>query len=182
VTKVTAWARPRWVRGAPASRRAFAGAGGQGRGHAGNDAALDAGLAAGFQLLAASAEDEGVAALEPHDGQAVQGEGDQHRVDLVLGVRMAQLALGHRDPPRRLGRQVQDLVGDQAVMDHHVGGLQGLERLEGQQFRVARPRAHQPDSPGGPGRFPAQDHKAIGPLRSRLTIRHRISFSNNDWA
>jgi hypothetical protein len=123
--------------------RARAGRGGQGGGDAGHDRALDAGRAAGGQLLAAAAEQERVAALQAHDGQAVQGQGDQQLVDVVLRQGVARLALGDVDPPRRDGRQVEDLVGDQAVMHDHVGGLQGLQRLDRQQFGIAGTGAHQ---------------------------------------
>ena len=79
MTKVTAWARPRWVSGAPAAARCR-----QGRGDAGHHVALDAGGAAGLQLLAAAAEHERIAALQPHHLQALAGEGDQQLVDVVL--------------------------------------------------------------------------------------------------
>src|SRR5947209_2346924 len=82
----------------------------KGRGHARDDVAGDAGRPAGFQLLAAAAEDERVAALQPHHLQPLAGEGHQHPVDLVLAVGMARLALGHADPPRGGRGEVQDLV------------------------------------------------------------------------
>jgi hypothetical protein len=131
-------------RAAMGQGRAGAGAGGQGRGDAGHHMALDARFAAGQQLLAATAEQERVAALQAHDVQAVQGQRHDQLVDVVLRQGVARLALGDVDPAGADGRQVEDLVGNQAVMHHHIGGAQGVEGAEGQEVRIAGTGADQP--------------------------------------
>ena len=78
-TTVKSAATPRCVSGMPASAGP-----GQRRADAGHDRHRHAGLGAGQPLLPAAAEDERVAALEPHDVRALPGAVDQHGVDLVL--------------------------------------------------------------------------------------------------
>ena len=67
------------------------GGGGDPGGDPGDDLELDPGLAQGLALLAAAAEDEGVAALEPDDALPLAGGLDQPLVDLLLR---------HRGPAR----------------------------------------------------------------------------------
>ena len=131
---------------------------------------VTAALAAGAN--AGAAEDERIAALQADHVQPLLGECDQHPVDLVLGVGMARLALGDADATGRDRRQVEDFIGDQAVMDDDLGGLQRLERLEGQQLGIAGPRAHQPDRPGRATARPAQDDEALAALVFGLAVRH----------
>ena len=57
----------------------------EGRGHAGHDLERNAGVGQRFGLFAAAAEDERIAALEAHDGEAAARALDQHGADLVLG-------------------------------------------------------------------------------------------------
>lgn len=123
--------------------RAGTGRGGQGRGDARYDMALDASLAAGRKLLAATAKQERITALQAHDGQAFQRQGDQQLIDVILRQGVARLALGHVDAAGAGRREIQDFGRDQPVMHDNVGGLQNLEGLDGQQIRIARPRAHQ---------------------------------------
>jgi hypothetical protein len=159
VTKVTAWADPRWVSGAPAD-------------HVAGDSRLTRRL----QLFAAAAEDERIAALQAHDVQPFLGEGHQHAVDFVLAVGVPRLALGHRNPPRRRRGQVEDLVGDQAVMHHDLGALQRLERLDRQQLRITGAGAHQPDRAGPGERGAAQGHQALSRLRPDIAVGHGLKL------
>jgi hypothetical protein len=108
-------------------------------------------IASGGQLLAAPAEDEGIPALQPNDLEPLKGQADDQAIDVVLRQGVAALALGDIDQLRRGRRQGEDPVGDQAVMDHHLGGGDDPRGLDGQQVRIARTCAHQPD-PARPGR------------------------------
>ncbi len=124
--------------------RAGAGRGGQGGGDAGDDLAGDSRRAAFFQLLAAAAEDERVAALEPDNIESLKRERHQQAVDVVLRQGVAVLALGHVDQPRVRRGHGEDFRGDQAVMHDHPGRRDQPRGLEGQQLRIARTGAHQP--------------------------------------
>ena len=50
-------------------------------------------------------------------------------------------------------------------MNNDISRLDGPERLEGEEVRIARPRAHQPDGARRPGliALSAQNHQTIGP-------------------
>ncbi len=69
---------------------------------------LHARCAAGLQLLAAAAEQEGIAALQPHHHQPFQGQGHEQTINIVLRQDVARLALAHIDQPRIGPRQVQN--------------------------------------------------------------------------
>ncbi len=140
--------------------RAGRSAGGQGGGDAGNDLRLDTGRAAGSELLAATAEDEGIAALETDDGQALLGEADQQLVDIVLRQGVARLALGHIDQASVGRSQIENFAGDEAVMDDDVGGSDDAGGLDGQQVGIARAGPDQPDHAGLRGAA-IQRHKAL---------------------
>ena len=101
-------------------------------------------------LLAAPAKQERIAALETDDLAPVAGEADQQGIDLGLGNGMTFGLFADTDPgcPRR--NQRHDLVGDQPIVDHHVGFVQQTAGLEGQEFGVARPGTHEVDD-GGTG-------------------------------
>ena len=86
-------------------RRARGGGGGQRRGDAGDDPAVHARGAAGFELIATATEDERIAALQANDGQALERKGDQHAVDFVLGVGVTGFAFGDADPARGRRRE-----------------------------------------------------------------------------
>ena len=102
MTNATAEAASRWVTGMPA----YAGAATPG-GHARHDLERHARGAQRLGLLAAAAEHERVAALEPHDPLAGLPELDQQRVDVLLRHRdvarlladVAQLGVRRARPP-----------------------------------------------------------------------------------
>src|SRR2546425_10203939 len=120
-----------------------------GGGHARHDLERDPRARQRLRLLAAPAEDEGVAALEPHDTPPAPRVTDEERVDARLGqrVRAARLAREDATRPRRLGEETPI---HQAVVDDDVGAAQELEAAHGDQPRVAgagtderhRPYAH----------------------------------------
>src|SRR3546814_3376932 len=66
------------------------------RGDAGDDFAGHARFARGLELFAAAAEDEGVAAFQPHDLLAGERLADEQFVDRFLLRRMAAALLGDR--------------------------------------------------------------------------------------
>ena len=108
------------------------------------------------ELLAAAAEDERVAALEPHDALAVAGEGDEQRVDRVLrhGVVAGQLAdvddLG-RQHDALGGEPVEHAARAEPVGDDDVGGLERAQAAEGEQAGVAGSGADERDLAGRGG-------------------------------
>ena len=99
-------------------------------------------------LLAAAPEDEGVAALEPQHPPALAGETHEQAVDLLLLHRVPVGVLAGVDPVRVPAHQIEDLVGDEAVVDHHVGLLEEAHGAKAEQIRIAGPRPHQKDLAG----------------------------------
>jgi hypothetical protein len=93
---------------------------GQARGDAVDDLDLDAGGAQVLHLLAAAAEDEGVAALEAHDGLAF-ARGHHHQLlDEGLRRALAAAALAHVHDARALGAAMATTVGADEVVDQHA--------------------------------------------------------------
>src|SRR5581483_677494 len=99
----------------------------------------DAGVCERERLLASPTEDERVAALQTHDLVSPPAERDQQRVDLVLVVRVA----GNED--RILAGLGDELLRDQPVVHEHVALADELEPANGDQARVAGPRADEVD-------------------------------------
>jgi len=110
--------------------------------HARNDFEWQPGPGQRLSLLAAPAEDEWVPTLEPHHGPAEPCLRHQDLVDLLLRHRMAIGLFPHVDPlcMRRLG---QKRPRDQPVVHDHTGPAQTCQPPDGDQARIARPRANQ---------------------------------------
>ena len=100
-------------------------------------------------LFAASPEDEGVAALQPHHPLAALRPFDEQRVDIGLPVSRFSRSLAHVDQLRILRGVSQQPTVDEPVIDDHVGRFEIATPLDRQQFRVARPRAYEYDPPDG---------------------------------
>ena len=81
----------------------------------------DAGLRQREGLLAASAEEEGVAAFETHDQGAGLRPIYQDVVDLVLAHSRVSTGLSDVYQLRVLGRSVEEPGVDETVVDDHVG-------------------------------------------------------------
>ena len=129
-------------------RQADRGGTAQRRGDAGHDIDRDACSLERRLLLAAAAEDIGIAALEAHDMPAGLGFSDQDRVDFALLGRGLVGRLADRDADR-IAAGISRIAGpDQAVMDDDVGLLQLALRLERQKLRIAGARAHERDAAG----------------------------------
>jgi len=109
------------------------------RRHTGDDLEVDARLRERECLLAAAAEDERVASLQPDDLVAPAGERDEKRVDLVLLVRVARNEDG-------VGSSLADeLVGDEPVVDEDVAGADEREAMDRDQPGIARAGADEVD-------------------------------------
>ena len=122
-----------------------AGDGGDGdrAGQARDDRDRDAGLAAGEHLLVAAAEDEVVAALEPHHPLAGQRALDDQPVDLLLLGRAAARQLGDVDQLDVGGQLAEQLARREPVGDDDVGLHQRLAAGDRDQLGVAGPAADQ---------------------------------------
>ena len=101
-----------------------------------------------FQLLAAAAENEGVAALEADDAPVFLGQLDQEIVDFVLGQGvLGGFLAGVDDLGAGLG-QVQDAVADEMVINQDIRLADEAGRPQGQQIGVAGAAANQIDGAG----------------------------------
>ena len=91
-------------------------------------------------LFAAAAEDERVAALEPHDLTAPPRRTNHQRVNRALRQRVPARTFADEEalrPPC----EPQDALVDERIVQHEVGPAQPRERLACEQGRVAGPRA-----------------------------------------
>ena len=141
-------------------------------GDAGDDADRDAVADQGLRLLAAAAEDEGVAPLQPQHPTARAGQVDQPQRDVALQGRGLAAALAGEDALGSRSGPVQQRRVHQRVVDDDIGLPQRVQPVQRHQPRIARPRAAEPDPAGqqfGPvaagknGRF---GHSALMPQRS----------------
>ena len=98
-----------------------------------------------LRFLAAAAEQEGIAALQPDDPAAAARQTDQQGVDLRLRHMMVARDLAGEDPHGSGRDQRQDRLGDKLVVDNHIGRLQDAQRLQRQQLRVTRAGADEVD-------------------------------------
>ena len=107
----------------------------------------DAGLRQRQGFLAATAEHEGIAALEPDHAASPARVLDQPRVDLDLGQAVAAGALAREEPERAGRRLVEQGRVDEAIVDDHVGPAQGIEPAHRHEPGIARARADEVDAP-----------------------------------
>ena len=117
---------------------------GYGCAHAGNDLDGHAGCGERQCFLAAAAEDERVAALEPHDPLAAERAPDHHALDRLLRDRVPAGALAHVRPTG-LRRVLQGRAIDERVVQDEIRFLKPLDRFDGQQLGVAGACANQRD-------------------------------------
>ena len=96
-----------------------------------------------LQLFAAAAKYKGVAALEPHHALACLGLLYQQAVDGLLPHGALPGPLAHEYFFGFAAHKLQHLFGYQCVVQHHIGLLDALQRLEGQQACIARASANQ---------------------------------------
>src|SRR5690606_16773211 len=101
-----------------------------------------------LQLLAAAAENEGIAALQPAYALALLGEPDQQRIDLLLrDVRCAR-RLAYIDALRIAPREIEHLPRHEAVVQHDIRILQRAQSPQGEQTRITRPCTDEHDLTG----------------------------------
>jgi hypothetical protein len=114
------------------------------RGDAGDDAEGNAGGGERQRLLAAAAEDEGIAALEAQHPFALSRQPNEPLGDVGLLLRGFSAALSGVFE-RGAGRgKAEDTLVHQGVVDDRVRPPQRMEGEEREQPRIARPRADQP--------------------------------------
>ena len=119
---------------------------GDGGGDAGHYLKGDARPLEGLDLLAPPAEDEGVATLQADHRVPRLGQGDERLGDVLLGGGVAAQPLAHVEL-LGLGRDgVQQLRGDEVVVDHRVTGLEQPVPPEGDPLGGAAPSPHQIDA------------------------------------
>ncbi len=147
------------------------------RGDAGHDAERDARAGQRQRLLAAAAEDEGIAALEAQHALPGARQADESLGNVRLLRRRLAAALPGIVERRARPRQLQNARVDQRIVDDGVGVLQRVQRQQRQQPRIARPRPHQPHRPRREIRQVERErdgiarHDAAQPTR-RLRMRH----------
>ena len=121
------------------------GYGGQSRGDAVDDLDFNSGGMQMLDFLAATAKNERIAALEPHDVFTFP-RGDQHQFfDKSLRRGLAAAALADVNDARAGTGKRNDFVADQVVDKKHGGALDRLEGFEGEQFRIAGACAYEGD-------------------------------------
>jgi hypothetical protein len=134
-------------------RDAGVGGAGQGRGDARDDLEGNAVRGQHFEFLAAAAEHEGVAALQAHHRAARARMLEHEPVDARLRGCMRVGAAGRAglladvDQLGVAAHAREHVGGDQAVVQHHVGLREHAQRAQGEQARVARPRADEDHPP-----------------------------------
>src|SRR5580658_269537 len=112
---------------------------------AGDDLEWDVGPAQRFDFFATSAEDEGVSALQADDAQSGIGEGYHQKIDFFLYDLFLSAALADVMHLSLHRNEFQDFGSNQVVVQNGIGRAQDTQRLQGEQFRVARSRAHKVD-------------------------------------
>ena len=117
------------------------------------------------RLLAPAAEDERVAALEPHHPLSRRAVLDQQRADLLLRHQVVAAPLARVDHQRVRPRVLQQLLGDEPVVHNDVGRPQQRQPLGRNEAGVARTRAHQRDFSRA-AHAPASVSSADAPSRS----------------
>ncbi len=104
--------------------------------HPRHDLIRDPGLGQGERLFSAAAEDERIAALEPHDGLTGFCRAHQQSVDCLLGRRVSGGFLSYVDQLCRRHAHLEHLGGDKMVVDHDVSLPKDPLTLDGQQSRI----------------------------------------------
>ena len=97
------------------------------------------------RLLSAATEDERVAALQTHHRTPRPAVLDKARVDLVLRHRHALGRLAGVDQEGVGGREIEQWLTGQPVVDEHVGALDESSPAHRDQPRIARARADEVD-------------------------------------
>ena len=146
------------------------GGGGQSGGDPGDHPEGDPRPGQGLALLAAPAEEEGVAALEANHPLPRPGLLGQDAVDLLLGHRVAAGVLAHVDFLRAGWDEGQNPLPHQPVIHHNLGALQGCRPARVSSpaspgpapTRMTSPVIPRPLSSAGPAPSPASRARPPG--------------------
>ena len=115
---------------------------GDGGGDARHDLERDALFLEQQALLAAAPEDEGIAALESHDGLALLRLRREQRADVLLAHRVMGGCLADVDALRVRGRPGEDAFIREAVVDDDLRPLEALGALERNQSIISGAGPH----------------------------------------
>ena len=117
------------------------------------------------RLLAAATEDERVAALQANDVEAAPAEATSSRSTSSWSMPSREIRSAS------VGRLLDELLGDERVVDEHVARADELEPAGGDQARVARARRRR----GGrsPERLLHEAGEVLAPLLVRREVRLR---------
>ena len=124
------------------------GAAGRGR-DARHDGEIDSGAGEGLELLSATAEDEGVAALETHDPASLARVLDHQLVDVLLARALPAGSLADADPRSVAPREIQHGGRHQSIVQDDIRILERPQGLQREQFGIAGTRAYQNHLAGG---------------------------------
>ncbi len=124
---------------------------------AGDDAEGNARLCEGQSLLAATPEDERIAALEAQDALPLASKCHQALADVALKRRRLAAALSCVFEADALARQGKNSGVDEGVIDDDIRRREPIEGMNRQEPRVARPGAHEPHRTRGEARAEASD-------------------------
>ena len=99
-----------------------------------------------FDLFAAAPEDERIAALQPHHGPAAARALDQHAREISSCVNScADALLADVDALGMRGRQVEQTLVRQMIVEDRIGALQNLAAFDGDEPGIAGAGADQID-------------------------------------
>ncbi len=98
-----------------------------------------------LHLLARPAEDQRIAALEPHDFPAGASQGHEQGVDFRLGCAVIASAFADEMPFASRRAVLQQLFVDQLIAHHRLGSLQELQSTQGDKVGCARAGSDEPD-------------------------------------
>ena len=116
-----------------------------GRRHAGDDLHGDARLRQRHRLLAHTAEETGIAALEAHHALALPRQFDQPAGDLVLGLLLAVAGLAHAFLDGSRGHMIEDVGMDEGVVDDRLRPFEEFLPPKGEKAGISRPRTDEID-------------------------------------
>ncbi len=113
------------------------------RGDAGDHFERNAGVGERFGLFAATAENEGIAALQPHHREPPARPVDKHLADLFLCVGVHGFLLPYIKPLGCGRCEFEQRVIGQMIVEDGVGRGEDAPALPGDQFGIAGPGAHE---------------------------------------
>ena len=131
------------------------------------------------RLLAAAAEDERVAALQAHDPFPLLRKAHDQGVRFLLAHLVAAGALPGVDELCRGGRATQELVRRQRVVNHGIRRFERTHSGHGDESRITRAGANNPDVAGGHRRSP---HAVVSRMESGSIPRssHQQAYATGE--